>query len=152
MIYTVLTKKAMQIAYKAHDGQVDREGLPYIHHPIHVAEQMTTEDSCVVALLHDVIEDSDITLEELAEEGFTTEQLEAVRLMTHMPLGDEASEEERLKDYYEYVNQLKDNEIARTVKIADLLHNSDITRLGSPGENDAKRREKYRKALEMLLS
>ena len=62
MIYTDMTKLAMRVAYKAHDGQVDRTGVPYIYHPIHLAEQMDSEDACVVALLHDVVEDSDMTL------------------------------------------------------------------------------------------
>ncbi len=152
MIYTELTRKAMRIAYKAHDGQLDREGLPYIHHPLHVAEQMQTEDTCVVALLHDVIEDSDITLEELAEEGFTGAQLEAVKLMTHIPPENISTEEERLKDYFDYVEAIRGNDIARTVKIADLLHNSDVTRLSHPGNLDSKRFEKYKHALEILLN
>ncbi len=151
MIYTELTKKAMQVAYKAHHGQVDREGLPYIHHPIHLAEQMKTEDTCVVALLHDVLEDTDMTLEELANEGFTDAQLEAVKLMTHIPPKGKLSEEELLQDYFNYVAGLKENDIARTVKIADLLHNSDESRLSEIKEIDIKRKAKYRKALEMLL-
>ena len=63
MINTKLTRLASKIAYKAHEGQTDKAGVPYIFHPIHIAEQMDSEESCVVALLHDVIEDSDITLE-----------------------------------------------------------------------------------------
>ena len=63
MIYTVLTNKAIQIAYEAHQGQVDKAGLPYIFHPFHLAEQMTDEISTCVALLHDVAEDTDVSLE-----------------------------------------------------------------------------------------
>ena len=70
MIYTDLTRKAITVAYNAHQGQLDRAGLPYILHPLHVAEQMKDEDTCVVALLHDVIEDTDLTLENLREYGF----------------------------------------------------------------------------------
>ena len=65
MIYTVNTRKAMEIAYKAHHGQVDKSGVPYIFHPIHLAEQMDTEDECIVALLHDVVEDTEMTFEQL---------------------------------------------------------------------------------------
>ena len=82
MIYTELTKKAMQIAYRAHEGQLDKSDVPYIFHPCHLAEQMKTEHGVIVALLHDVVEDSDITLEDLAAEGFPPDVLEAVRAVS----------------------------------------------------------------------
>lgn len=140
MIYTELTNKAIKIAFEAHAGQLDRSGLPYVLHPIHVAEQMKDEDTCVVALLHDVIEDTDITLEDLRTYGFTEAQLEGVRLMTR--LEDE--------DYFDYVRNLKDNPIARAVKIEDLKHNSDKARISVMTDDDQKRLEKYKKALEIL--
>lgn len=140
MIYTELTNKAIKIAFEAHAGQLDRSGLPYVLHPIHVAEQMKDEDTCVVALLHDVIEDTDMTLEDLRTYGFTEAQLEGVRLMTR--LEDE--------DYFDYVRNLKDNPIARAVKIEDLKHNSDKARISVMTEDDQKRLEKYKKALEIL--
>ena len=150
MIYTDMTKLAMRIAYKAHDGQVDRTGVPYIYHPIHLAEQMDSEDACVVALLHDVVEDSDITLEDLREMGFSEAQLEGVRLMTHIPPSEDMTESEKLEDYLDYVRRIKSNALARQVKLADLRHNSDPGRQLEDTEINKKRLEKYKKALEIL--
>jgi len=142
MIYTELTKKAMKIAFAAHEGQKDKSGLPYINHPLHVAEQMNDEDTCVVALLHDVAEDSDITIEELEKEGFTEAQIEAVRLMTH----------NKNVPYLDYVKNLSTNRIAKTVKLADIEHNSDLTRLSNADEDDISRnRDKYEAAYKILM-
>ena len=140
MVYTELTKKAIKVAFEAHAGQLDRSGLPYVLHPIHLAEQMKDEDTCVAALLHDVIEDTDTTLEELREYGFTEAQLEAVRLLTHL----------EGVQYLEYVEALKDNPIARAVKIEDLKHNADTSRLDIITDCDRKRLEKYKKAMAIL--
>lgn len=122
MIYTTLTNKAMVIAYNAHHGQVDKQGIPYVFHPFHVAEQMTDELSTCVALLHDVVEDSDVTLDDLAQE-FPIEVIEALALLTH----DESV------PYLEYIKALASNEIARAVKRADLEHNLDGTRGSGTG-------------------
>lgn len=141
MVYTDLTRKAMLIAYKAHAGDLDHSGVPYILHPVHLAEQMTTEDTCVVALLHDVMEDTFVTEETLRKAGFTEPQLTALKLMTHrdgVP-------------YMEYVEALKDDPIARTVKLADLDHNMDRTRLTEFTEADERRYQKYQKAKALLL-
>ena len=73
MIYTEVTKKAMRLAFKAHQGQVDKGGIPYIFHPIHLAEQMPDEITTATALLHDVVEDSEVTMEDLKAEGFPPE-------------------------------------------------------------------------------
>ncbi len=141
MIYSKMTVKALNTAYNAHMGQTDRCGLPYIFHPYHVAEQMTTEETVTAALLHDIIEDTTMTMEDLRELGFPEIVLEAVKLLTH----------DKSEDYFNYVRALKDNAIARTVKFADLAHNSDLTRLESVTENDLKRLEKYKKARDILL-
>ena len=117
MIYTELTNKALRIAYDAHAGQLDKCGTPYIAHPLHVAEQMDDETSTCVALLHDVVEDSDVTLDDLARE-FPPEVVEGVRLMTHDPE----------VDYLDYVRAIRGNPLAMKVKLADLAHNSDETR------------------------
>lgn len=123
MIYTDLTNKALKIAYAAHDGQTDKAGMPYIFHPYHLAEQMDDEISVCVALLHDVAEDTAVTLESLAE-IFPQEVMEPLRLLTHKK-GD---------DYLEYVKALKQNPTAKKVKLADLAHNSDQSRFsGIPG-------------------
>ena len=140
MIYTQLTNKAMQIAYRAHHGQTDRSGVPYVFHPFHLAEQMETEETTVAALLHDVAEDTELTLEDLREMGIPERVLEALALLTHDPA----------VPYLEYVARLKDNEIARAVKLADLKHNSDLTRLNRVGPRDLERVEKYRRAMEIL--
>ena len=117
MVYTELTNKAMKIAYAAHHGQVDYNGIPYIFHPIHLAEAMEDEISCCAALLHDVVEDTDVSMEELARE-FPSEIIEVLNLLTH----DESV------DYFDYVRAIKANPIAVKVKLADLAHNSDQSR------------------------
>lgn len=140
MIYTTLTKKAMKIAFEAHKNQTDKNGIPYIYHPIHLAEQMLDEATTCVALLHDVIEDTDMTFEQLQAEGFSPEIIEALRLMTH---------EERVP-YLDYVAEIKTNSIAAAVKLADLKHNSDLTRLDHVDEKALIRVVTYKKAIEIL--
>ncbi len=140
MIYSEMTKKAILYAFQAHEGQFDRAGIPYILHPLHVAEQMQTEDTCVVALLHDVLEDSDHTEEDLREAGFTDTQVEAVVLLTRT--GDE--------DYFEYIRRIRPNPVAKAVKLADLAHNMDRTRLEKFGEKDEQRYRKYSEAVRIL--
>ena len=140
MIYTEETVKAMRLCYEAHHGQTDKAGVPYVFHPFHLAEQMTDEDSAVAALLHDVAEDTEYTLEDLAAMGFSARVMEALRLLTHDPS----------VPYLEYVASLKGNPIARAVKLADLAHNSDPTRL-PPELRNPEREERYRRAMELLL-
>ena len=140
MIYTHLTNEAMKIAYAAHHGQVDKGGIPYIFHPYHLAEQMPDEYTTCVALLHDVVEDTDVTIEDLAN-TFPQEVLEAVAAMTHP----------KEEPYLEYVKRVSTNPIARIVKLADLRHNSDQSRMENADETTlAYFREKYRKAFEIL--
>ena len=140
MIYTPLTKKAYKIAFEAHRDQLDKTGLPYIHHPLHLAFQMSDEVTTCVALLHDVVEDSDMTFEELEKLGFGGEIIDALRLLTH-------AED---VPYMDYVREIKKNPVAAAVKRADLMHNSDMTRLDVVTEIDLQRAEKYKKALEIL--
>jgi (p)ppGpp synthase/HD superfamily hydrolase len=83
MIYTPMTKRAIEFAFDAHRGQYDKSGLPYITHPLHVAEQMDTEDECVVALLHDVLEDTDFSAEDMSSFGFSDRQITALKLLCH---------------------------------------------------------------------
>ena len=138
MIYTELTIRAMNLAYNAHHGQFDKGGVPYIFHPIHLAESMDDEISTCVALLHDTVEDTDVTLEELARE-FPKEVVEAVALLTH----DENVE------YFDYVRMIKTNPIATKVKLADLAHNGDPKRICNQG-NQERRRVKYATARKIL--
>ncbi len=140
MLYTELTKKAMRIAFDAHKEQVDKTGLPYIYHPIHLAEQMESEATICVALLHDVVEDAEVTFEYLRESGFTEEIIAAVALLTH----DEEV------PYMEYLKSISTNPIAKTVKLADLMHNSDLSRLSQVDEKALARRKKYQAAIALL--
>ena len=138
MIYTELTIRAMNLAYTAHHGQFDKGGVPYIFHPIHLAEQMDDEISTCVALLHDTVEDTAVTLEQLAAE-FPKEVVDAVALLTHAD-GVE---------YFDYVRAIKANPIAVQVKLADLNHNGDPKRICNQG-NQERRRIKYAAARAIL--
>ncbi|MBQ3514894.1 MAG: GTP pyrophosphokinase [Lachnospiraceae bacterium] len=140
MKYTPMVRKAMKIAYEAHHGQVDKAGVPYIFHPIHLAEQMEDEISICVALLHDVIEDTDVSEERLKEEGISLEVIDNVKLLT------KSKEEE----YMNYLERIKSSETAVKVKLADLRHNSDVSRLSNVTEKDKKRLEKYAEAIKRL--
>ena len=142
MIYTELTNKAMKIAYSAHHGQVDYNGIPYIFHPIHLAEAMDDEVSCCAALLHDVVEDTDVTMDELAQE-FPEKVIAVLRLLTH----------EEGVPYFDYVRKIKANPIAVKIKLADIAHNCDQTRCVGSGlseERLAYWRDKYTKARTIL--
>ncbi len=144
MIYTPLTNKALRIAFDAHLGQKDKSGTPYIFHPYHLAEQMTDELSVCTALLHDVVEDTAVTFEDL-EGQFPPEVLEALRLLTHTPG----------TDYFDYVRAIRGNAIARAVKLADLAHNSDESRFAGSEpiaeERLIRRRAKYANARAILI-
>ena len=144
MIYTELTNRALRLAYRAHQGQVDKSGVPYIFHPFHLAEQMEDEASCCAALLHDVVEDTAVTMEDL-EEQFPPEVTGAVRLLTH----DDSV------PYEAYVRAIAVNPIACRVKLADIAHNSDQSRMaGCEGVSDAQRqylKDKYDRARRILL-
>ena len=140
MIYTELTIRAMNLAYNAHHGQFDKGGVPYIFHPIHLAEEMDDEISTCVALLHDTVEDTAVTLEDLSKE-FPAEVVNAVRLLTH---GEDV-------DYFDYVRAIKQNPIAVRVKLADLRHNGDPKRICNQG-NQERRRVKYAAARAILES
>ena len=140
MLYTPLTKKALKLCFEAHKEQTDKSGLPYVFHPFHLAEQMPDENTTVTALLHDVVEDTQYTLDDLRELDFPEAVLDAVALMTH----DESV------PYLAYVANMKSNPIARTVKLADLRHNSDLSRLDEADAAALKRVEKYRRAMALL--
>lgn len=140
VIYTSNTKKALKLCFEAHKNQTDKSGLPYVFHPFHLAEQMETEETTIIALLHDVIEDSDFTIEDLINMGFDKTVTDAIALMTHKD-GVE---------YMDYVSAIKENPLAKTVKLADLKHNSDLTRLDIVDEKALMRKEKYSKAIALL--
>lgn len=140
MIYTPLTKKALRLCFEAHKEQTDKTGLPYVFHPFHLAEQMTDEISTVCALLHDVVEDTDYSLEDLLKMGYPSEVIDVLRLLTHDPE----------VPYFEYVKAISVNPIAKQVKLADLAHNSDVSRLDEIDERAVARTEKYKKAIALL--
>jgi (p)ppGpp synthase/HD superfamily hydrolase len=138
MIYTEKTKKAMILMYENHKNQFDKSGIPYIFHPWHVAEKMVDEDTTIVALMHDLIEDTNITIEEISSMGFNDKVVTALSLLTH----------EKNTNYFEYIEKLSKNKIARKVKISDLEHNMDLTRLNEVTRQDPKRIAKYKKYVE----
>ncbi len=135
-----LLEKALRIAGKAHKGQVDKAGDPYIFHPIRVSNRCLTNEERIVALLHDVIEDADITFEHLLAEGFPRNIVDAIVSVT------------RNKDesYDEFIKRARLNPIGRIVKIHDLEDNMDITRLKNITENDISRLNKYIRAYKYL--
>lgn len=133
----------MKIMYRQHRDQVDKSGVPYVFHPWHVAEQMTEEDETVCALLHDVAEDTDMTLDDIRREGgFSDRVMEALRLLTH---------EDGLS-YHDYIHRLAANPTARHVKIADLEHNMDYSRLKVVTQEDRERHKKYQRSINYLKS
>lgn len=140
MIYTAATKKALKLMFEAHREQLDKSGVPYVFHPFHVAEQMDDEASVIVALLHDVMEDADYSPEDLRAAGFSGEILDALCLMTR-PDG---------MSYMDYIRRMKGHPLAVRVKLADLRHNSDLSRLEEPTAADLARVEKYREAISLL--
>lgn len=141
MLYTELTIKAMRLAYEAHKEQFDKGGVPYIFHPYHIAEQLQEEYDICVALLHDVVEDTDINLSDLENAGFPKEVVEAVGLLTKT----------KGENYMDYVRRIKENPIASKVKLLDLEHNSDPSRLVEGNPKTASLMERYAKAKIILL-
>ena len=141
MIYTKMTEKALNICFEAHKEQKDKSDLPYVFHPFHLAEQMETEETIIVALLHDVMEDTPITADDLRKEGFSEAIIEALLLLSH----------DKDAVYLDYVKKIKSNPIAKAVKLADLRHNSDLTRLHKVDDKAIERVEKYKEAMDILL-
>ncbi|HET2855142.1 TPA: GTP pyrophosphokinase [Streptococcus pneumoniae] len=131
---------ALAIAKKAHAGQVDKAGVDYIQHPLYVASQVNTEQEKAVALLHDVIEDSDITAADLFASGLSNEVVTAVQILT----------KKKGQSYQEYLGKVKSNNLARVVKLADLKHNSDLSRLKSVTNTDYERVKKYKNEIYYL--
>ena len=133
-------ERAIVIAAEAHAGQRDKAGAPYILHPLRVMARMKSDEERIVAVLHDVVEDTDWTLERLGAEGFDERILEAIDSLTHRPQ----------ESYEEFVERAGRNTIGRRVKVADLEDNSDLSRIAQPTDRDYARLEKYRKAIAQL--
>lgn len=132
-----MLNKAEILATAAHTGQSDKAGKPYIYHPRTVAAMVETEEEKTVALLHDVVEDTSVTLDELRQHGFSEDVITAVDVLTKRPG----------VDYHEYTERVKQNPLALAVKIADMTHNMDLSRIDQPTAKDYARVEKYRKII-----
>ena len=137
---TQTLERAIAIAAAAHAGQLDKGGAPYILHPLKVMLRMTTLEERIVAVLHDVVEDCDISLDDLRKEGFSEEVLTAIQSVTKVP-GE---------SYEDFVERAAQNPIGRVVKLADLEENSDLSRIASPSWEDLERIEKYRRVIGRL--
>ena len=141
MFYSEKVKKAALIAYNAHKDQSDKGGYPYIMHPIHIAEQMETEDETIAALLHDVIEDTDIGFDYLKKEGFSDTVIKCLKILTKDPN----------EDYMDYIRKIKKTGgIALKIKKADMAHNMIAERISKKIQSDESRMEKYRAAFDIL--
>ena len=125
--------RAILLAAQVHRGQKDRYGQPYILHPLRVMMAMRTEEEMIVAVLHDVVEDSDMTLEDLKEEGFSDEIIRAVGCLT----------KREGEPYEAHVERARNNLLALPVKIADLEDNMDPRRIGVFSDEDEKRTARY---------
>lgn len=137
---TQTLERAIAIAATAHAGQVDKGGAPYILHPLKVMLRMSSLEERIVAVLHDVVEDCGISLEDLRKEGFSEVVLSAIESVTKVP-GE---------SYEDFVERAAQNPIGRLVKLADLEENSDLSRIASPSWEDLERIEKYRRAIGRL--
>lgn len=138
-----LLEKAIALAARAHSGQVDKSGRPYVLHPLRLMLMMETEEEMITAVLHDVVEDTPVDFDALVELGLSQPVIDALRLLTR----DEAA-----TPYAQYIEAIKANPLARRVKLADLAHNLDVRRLPTPlTAKDWGRLEKYRIAWARLV-
>ena len=134
-------QRALEIAVESHKNQKQKDGTPYALHPIRLSMSLESEEQKIVALLHDVVEDTDWTFEDLVREGFSESVIEALRLLTHT---DGSL-------YEDYVERLASNSLAKAVKKADLADNMDFKRIPEPTERDFARLQKYLRAWRRLL-
>jgi len=139
-------ERAIEIAARAHAGQIDKAGAPYILHPLRVMLAVSTIEERIVAVLHDVVEDTPVTFDDLRREGFSEEIVAAVDSVTK----DVPEKEMSWDQYKAFVLRAAANPIGRRVKIADMTDNSDLSRIAQPTERDLARVEKYRRALALL--
>lgn len=139
---TNFVEKAIKLALKIHTGQVDKAGKPYILHPLRLMLKFSTDDEMITALMHDVVEDGDITLADLENLGFSKNVVSAIDCLT-----------KRDNESYEaFINRINQNSLAKKIKIEDLKDNMDLTRLDSISDKDIARVKKYHKALSILLA
>jgi (p)ppGpp synthase/HD superfamily hydrolase len=141
MMERYLLTQAVELARQAHDSQVDKAGKPYIEHPLRVMKTLARVEDKIVAVLHDAIEDSDLTLEDLQRLGFPENIIDAIDAITKR-----ANE-----NYHNYLQRVMSNQISLRVKIADMKDNMDETRIPNPSEKDYRRLQKYQQTLPLLL-
>ena len=132
--------RAIELAKQHHEGQTDKAGKPYIEHPLRVMNQVESEEEKIVAVLHDIVEDTDISLDDLRNEGFSEKVVSAVECLT----------KQDGENYDSYIERISFNPLAVKIKLADLEDNRDLTRLPEVTDKDLERLEKYDKALEKL--
>ena len=137
-------ERAIEIASTTHAGQTDKGGAPYILHPLRVMLHVAPGAQQIVAVLHDVVEDSEgkITFDDLAREGFSQEVIDGVRAVTRID-GE---------SYEDFIARAALNPVGKAVKLADLAENSDLSRIEAPTQKDLERVEKYRRAIKRLIS
>ena len=138
----MLLIKAFFLCVIKHWKQKDRAGKRYIWHPIHVMLNVKGYNEKIVALLHDIVEDTEVTIPDLKNLKFSKEVIEAVDVIT----------KKKDQEYFSYLKSIKDNSIAKKVKIEDLKHNSDLKRLRFVTQKDMDRFIKYKKALDYLIA
>ena len=134
-------ERAIELAIKHHKGQVDKAGQPYILHPLRLMMSVDKNDEKIVAVMHDIVEDTEITLNDLQNEGFTKKVIDAIECVT----------KRKGEDYESFIDRISQNSLATKVKLADLEDNMDLSRLSEVTDKDLERLEKYKKAKERLL-
>ena len=135
-----LLDKAIQIASSAHENQMDKAGEPYILHPLRLMMQFQDENERITAVLHDVVEDSDVTIDQLSRQGFNEEIIDALERLT----------KKNGESYGNFIDRITSCSLARKIKIADIEDNLNITRLTKLSQTDLERIEKYHNALNTL--
>ena len=135
-------ERAIEIAARTHAGQVDKGGAPYILHPLRVMLRVAPGAQQIVAVLHDVVEDSEVTFEDLAREGFAAEVIAGLRAVTKI----------EGESYEDFVARAALDPVGKAVKLADLMENSDLSRIAEPSQKDMERVEKYGRAIEYLMA
>lgn len=135
-------QRAYALAKKAHLGQKDKGGNDYIEHPKAVASMMDTDIEKAVAYLHDVVEDTKISFDDLKEYGFPNQIIEALKALT----------KQKNESYDVYIDRVIRDSIAKKVKLADMKHNSDITRIKNPSQKDYDRCQKYLDKIQYLIN
>lgn len=144
-----MIEKAIRYASDLYAGQTDKSGLPLILHPLYVMSKMKNEEARTVAVLYNILEYTNKTADDLKAEGFSDDVVNAVVMLTRAK--EEPDKDGKDERYFEYIRQILSNELAVEVKLGDLEHNMDISRIPNPIEEDYERLKKYKKAYAMLI-